>query len=268
MDLHQRQPTWLVQVAYLPRDHAVKTIQNHWKIVHELPLAKTVNLGNNPINIICRMGMVIHLYSNHFQALSICISTLYSTWRKVPSQPPAQAKDIQVNGHGGKDMTSTKVVVVLGRKGSPLRRFEDQGRNHQVHRECQQDRQKFIQPIGQHLAALILHLNLLLAQLRDPWVASKRNYTGHQRNCGKQMLQGLQSCLRCHRWPTTIMLQMMRRTIRRTWSVQPANLQSACSKLNSPWRNLPKGWGRPTIVPSTSGRKYGWLCSWRRSIGP
>jgi len=46
------------------------------------------------------------------------------------------------------------------------------------------------------------------------------------------------------------------------------NRQSAWSKRNSPWGNFPKWWCRPTIVRSTSGRKYGWPGFWRTSIGP
>jgi len=44
--------------------------------------------------------------------------------------------------------------------------------------------------------------------------------------------------------------------------------QSVWSNSNSPWSNLPKRWGRPTIVHSTSGRNYGWLGFSRKSIGP
>jgi len=43
---------------------------------------------------------------------------------------------------------------------------------------------------------------------------------------------------------------------------------SALSRQNSPWSNLPKGWGSPTWLHSTSGRKYRWLGFFRRSIGP
>jgi len=60
----------------------------------------------------------------------------------------------------------------------------------------------------------------------------------------------------------------MRATICRTWEELKAKPQSARSKLNSPWSNLPKGSGSLTLVHSTSGRKYGWLGCGRRSIGP
>ena len=52
-----------------------------------------------------------------------------------------------------------------------------------------------------------------------------------------------------------------------SWAVRKSKPQSAWSKRNSPWSNLPKGWGIPTLVPSTSGRKYGWLGFRKRSIG-
>jgi len=48
-------------------------------MVRELPLAKTVDLGNTPININRRMGMVTLLRSSHFQALRCFITILHST---------------------------------------------------------------------------------------------------------------------------------------------------------------------------------------------
>jgi len=62
--------------------------------------------------------------------------------------------------------------------------------------------------------------------------------------------------------------QIMIAMIRWTWAGPKANPQSTWSKPNSPWRNLPKGWGSPTLVHSTSGRKDGWLGFRRRSISP
>jgi len=47
--------------------------------------------------------------------------------------------------------------------------------------------------------------------------------------------------------------------ISQTWAVPKAKLQSAWSTLNFLWRNLPKGWGSPTLAHSTSGRMDGWL---------
>ena len=38
-----------------------------------------------------------------------------------------------------------------------------------------------------------------------------------------------------------------------------ARLQSNWCLLNSPWSNLPKGWGIQTLIITMSGRKYGWL---------
>ena len=68
-DLHQRQRIWRHRVAYLARNSAVTTIQDPRIMVRKLPLAKTVNEGNTPININRRMGMVTLLHSSHFQAL-------------------------------------------------------------------------------------------------------------------------------------------------------------------------------------------------------
>jgi len=61
---------------------------------------------------------------------------------------------------------------------------------------------------------------------------------------------------------------IMKVTVCWTWAVPKAKPHSAWSKWNSPWRNLPKQWGSPTLVHSTSARKYGRLGFWRRRIGP
>jgi hypothetical protein len=63
-------------------------------------------------------------------------------------------------------------------------------------------------------------------------------------------------------------MQIMRVTISRTWAKPKPKSESAWSKRNSAWSNLPKGWGSLTLVPSTSGRKYGALGFSSRSIGP
>jgi len=124
---------WLHLVAYLARNNAVTTIQNHRIKVHNMPLAKTVNLGNTPIHIIRHKGMVTHLHSSHFQALRSFITSLYPTWHTVRNLPGVQGKDIQVMGHRGKDMICTKVDIA-GLKCSPLSSSQDKGRHLQVHR--------------------------------------------------------------------------------------------------------------------------------------
>jgi len=63
------------------------------------------------------------------------------------------------------------------------------------------------------------------------------------------------------------MTPTMRAMIRQTCAVERVNPQSAWSKRNAPWNNLPKEWGRPTIVCSTSGSKAGWQGFLRESIG-
>jgi len=257
---------WLHLEGYMIWNNAVKPIQDHLEIVHELPLIKTVDLGNIPIDIIRRMGMVTCLHSSHFQGRRSVINILHSTWHPVRNQPPAQAKDILVMGHSGKDMTSTKGDMT-GLKCSPLRRFQDNGRHHQVHRECLQDCLKTIHSIGQHPPALIFHMNLLPAHLEDRQLASPRNNCSRQRTCRKLMPQGMRPCLHWQRLHMTIMVQLMRATFHRTWAVQKGSRQSAWSQPNSLWRHLPQGLGRPTTVHASSGRKYWWQWLWRRSIG-
>jgi hypothetical protein len=65
-------------VAYFTPNNAVKRIPNLPKTVHELPLAKTVDLGNTPSNTNRHMGMATCLQSSHLQALCSFISTLHS----------------------------------------------------------------------------------------------------------------------------------------------------------------------------------------------
>jgi len=66
----------------------------------------------------------------------------------------------------------------------------------------------------------------------------------------------------------TDMMWIMRLMIHQTWVVLKAKPQSAWNKRNSPWSNLPKWLSGPTLVPSTSGRKYRWLGFWRKCNSP
>jgi len=218
----------------------VMTIQNHGTKVHDMPLAKTVNLGNTPINIIRHNGTVTLLHSSHFQALYSFITSLHLSWHTVPNLPTAQAKDFQVMGHHGKDMTCTKVVTA-GLKCSPLRSSQDKGCHFHIHQECLHDRWEIIQSMGHHLPARLLHFNLLPAHLGDTQYASQWYDSSCQWNRGQPMLQRIRTCPHCQRFPTTNMMQVMRATILRTWAVQKANPQLAWSKPNSHWSNLAKG---------------------------
>jgi len=243
------------------------TIPNRRTIVHNMLLANTFNLGNTPISIIRRKGTVALLLSSHFQVLCSCITSLHSTWHTVRNLPAAQAQDFQVMGHCGKDITCTNVVMV-GLKCSPQQSSQNECLDLQVHRECLQDHREIIQSIGQHLPARLLHLNLLQVPLGNTPSASHWGGSSHQWNRRQQISQGLRTRPQCRRCPRTNMMQLMRATIRRTWAVHKANPQSAWSKLNSHWSNLPKGWASPTIVHSTSGRKYEWWGYSGRNIGP
>jgi len=164
-------------------------------------------------------------------------------------------------------MTSTKVVMA-SLKWFTSSDVQDKGRRLQVHRECLQDRLDTIQSITQHLPALLLRLDVLPADLEYLPLASQRHDSCRLWNCGIQMSQGLRTCLHCRILIMMNRIQMMRPTIGLTWAVQRSNPQLAWRKLNSPWSNLPKGWGRPTTVHSTRGRMCGWLGCPRKGIGP
>jgi len=83
-----------------------------------MPLPKTVNFGNKPSNIIRLKCTVTLLHSSHFQALRSFITSFHSTWHTARNLPAVQAKDIQVVGHRGEDMTCTKVIMA-GLRCSP-----------------------------------------------------------------------------------------------------------------------------------------------------
>ena len=195
------------------------TIYNHQIISHELPLAKTVDLENTSNNVIRHVGMLILLHSRHYQALHSFITILHSTWYLVRNKAPVQDKDFEIMGHSGKDMTTTKVVM-MGLKWSPLSSVQDKGRHLQVHRECLQDCQETIQSFAQHVPA-VLHLDLLPVHLGDPWLTFQQKDSSCQRNREKQMLQGLHTCPHCQSFPTMnmMMMEMMRTMIRQTWAV-------------------------------------------------
>jgi len=169
-------------------------------------------------------------------------------------------------GHRGKDTISPKEVMV-DPKCSPLSYSQDRGHHPQAHHGCLQHRLETIQSFGRPLMPQ-LHIDNFPAQLEDPTLGFQRNDFSLPRNQAVQMLQGFWTCPHYQRLLITNSMKNMRAMIRRTWVGRNAKPQWASSKLNSPWSNLPKGWGSPTLVCSTSGRKYGWLRSWRNSIIP
>jgi len=124
----------------------------------------------------------------------------------------------------------------------PSGKSQDNGRHLQVHRECLQDCWDIFQSIGQYLPALLLRQDLLLAPLGDIPIASQNQDYCRQRNHRKQMSQRLRSSPQWQRYYMTIVMQMMRATIRQTWAVQWVTAQLAQSKSNSPWSNWPQDW--------------------------
>jgi len=223
--LHRKQRIWLHWVANLDCNNAMITMQVHHRIVHELPWAETVDQRNTPINIICGMGLVTLLHSSTFQVLHMFITILHSTWHTtVHNQPPVHDKNFHVVCHCGKDMTSTKVVMV-GLKCSTLSCSQDNGCHLQVHWECLQNCWETIQSMEQHLPAQLIQLDLHPLNLGDPLLVSERKVSSWQRNCRNVMLQGFWTCPHCQRFPTKIMTQIMTAMIVWTWAVPRGNRQ-------------------------------------------
>jgi len=265
MDLRQRQPIWLQLVRCLAHNNAQMTMWEIQTIMLEIHQAKTLNSGNPEIEFILHQGIVPRLRSPHLHTLPSSTTMPHSTWHQAHNQALVQPKNIRVVGHRGKHMISRKEVIV-DLKCSPLRNSQDTGRNLQVHPECLQLRLETIQSFGRHHPPP-LHRDDLPAHLGDSALASKRNDFSQLQNHGEMMLQGLPICLHYERFPMTNRMHSMRATICRTWAGPNAKPQSAWSKQNPPWNNLPKKWGSPTLVPSTNGRNYGCL-GVLRSIGP
>jgi len=222
----------------------------------ELHWAETLNSGNPRINFIHhhnQQGIVNRLCSYHFQALPSSTSRLHSTWHQVHNQALVQPKDIRVIGHRGKHMISPKEDMV-DLKCSPLSNSQDMCRHLQVHHKCLQRCLETIQSFGSPLLLPLLQDNFL-AYLVDPPLPSQRIDFSWLRYRREEMLRGLPICPHCQRVSMTNTMQIMRVTTGRTWVGPKAKPQSAWSKRNSPWSNLPKEWGSPTWVCSTSGRK-------------
>jgi len=266
MDLHQRQPVWLHQVGCLAYNNSLMTMWEDQIIMLDIHRVKTCNLGNPRINFIHCRGIVTRLCSHHFQALPTSTTLPHSTWHQAHHQALGQSKNIEVMGHRGKHMISPKAGTV-DLKCSPLSSSQNLRRHLQAHLNCLQHRLETIQSFGWYVPPLQRQYSFP-AHLGDPQIATQRNDFSWQRICAGQMFQGLLICPHYQIFPIMNMMQNMRVTIRRKWVVLKAKPQSGWNKLNSPWSNLPKQLGSPTLVPSTSGRMYGWLGFWRRSIDP
>jgi len=232
----------------------------------EIHRAKTLNSGNPQSKFILHWGIFTRPCSHHFQALPSSTTMPHSTWHQARSQALVPPKDIRVMGHCVKYMISPKEVMV-DLKYSPLSNSQDMGCHLQAHLKCLQHGLKTIRSFGRHCPPL-LHQDNFSAHLGDPLLASHRNDFTRLQNRRGQMLQGLRIWPHYQRFPMVNMMQIMRATIRQTWVGLKVKHQSAWSKQISPRSNFPKEWGNLTFVPSTSGRKYGWLGFWRRSIGP
>jgi len=134
-----------------------------------------------------------------------------------------------------------------------------------AHLKCLQHWLETIQSIGRHHPPQ-LHTDNFPPHLGDLPFATHKHDLSRQRNRAGERGQGLPSCPHYQIFLMTNSIQMLSTMIRWTQAGRKAKPQLAWIKQNSPWSNLLKGWGSPTLVHSTSGRKYGWLGFSRRSI--
>jgi hypothetical protein len=116
--------------------------------------------------------MVTLLQSSHFQLLHCFITSLHSTLHTVHNQPAAEVKDTPVMGYSGKNVTSTKAIMV-GLECYPFQSVQVMGHHLQVIREFLLDLQKTTSTMGQSLAALILTLDLVPKHPGDPRITSQ-----------------------------------------------------------------------------------------------
>jgi len=122
-DLQQRQLTCIHLMANFALNNTVMVMWDFRIIVHKLPLTQALDQGNTANSIIHLKDIVTLLSSCHFQACGSLITILHSTWHTtVRNQPPAYADNFKGMGQSGKDITSTKVVMV-SLKCSPLRQL-------------------------------------------------------------------------------------------------------------------------------------------------
>jgi len=254
-DLHRRQLIWLQWVGCLAHSNAQMTMWGHQIMMPEIQRAKSINSGNPQINFLHHQGIVNHLCSLHFQALPSSTTLPHLTWHQARNEALVQLNDIWAMGHLGQDTISSKKVMV-DLKCSPLSNSPDRGHHLQGHLKSLQHRLESFHLFRRQLPPL-LHMDNFPAHLEDAPLASQRNDFSQLRNWAGQMMQGLRICPHYQRVLMTSSMQMMRVMISWTWAGPKAKPQSAWSQWSSPWRNLPKGWGCPTRVHSTSGRKYG-----------
>jgi len=263
--LCRRQPIWLQHVGWWAHNNTQMTMWEHQIIMLEIHKGKALNSGNPQIKVNLHQGIVTGLRSHHFQALPSFSTIPHSPWHQAHNQVLVQHNDIWVMGHCGKHMISPKELMV-DLKYSPLSNSQGMGRHLQAHLRCIQHALKIIQPMGRYLPPL-LHRDNFLAHQGVPPLSSEQHDFCQLQNYEGQMLQRLLICPHYLKFPVTNTMQIMRATIHWTCAGPKAKRQSAWTKWNSPWSNLPKEWGSPTLVPSTNGRKYGWLGFWRRNIG-
>jgi len=238
MDLHRRQTIWLQQVGCLAHNNAQRIMWEHQIEILEIHQTKTLNSGNHRINFIHHRGIVTYVRSYHFQALPSSTTLPHSTWHQACNQAVVQPNDIRVMGHGAKNTTSPKDVMV-DLKCCPLGNSQDRGHHLQTHHKCLQHHLETFQSFGRHLL-LLLHMANFPADLGNLPLVSQWDDFSRLQNHAEQMLQGLQICLYYQAFWMTNRMQIMRAMICRTWAGPKAQPKTALSKRNSAWMSLPK----------------------------
>jgi len=264
-DLRRRQPIWLQQVGCLAHSNSQMTMWERQIIMLEIHWAKALNLGNRGTNIIHHRCIVTCLRNHHIQLLSSSTTLPHSTWHQAHNQALVEPRDIWVRGFHGKPLISPKEVTV-DLKCSPHSNSQDMGHHLQMHLGGIQHCLETIHWFGRRLPPLPQQDNHP-AHLPNPPLASHPDYFRLQRNRPGQLFQGLPICPQHQSFPMTNIMESMKMMIGQTLVVRKTKPQSAWSERISPCSNLPKGWGSPTLVPSTRGRRDGSLGFWRRSIG-
>jgi len=178
-DLHRRQPIWLQHVGCLPFNNTRRTMWEHQMIMLDKHRAKTLNSGNPQIISIYHRGIVTRLHSHHFQVLLSSTTMHHSTWHQAYNQALRQPNDIRVMGHCGKDMISSKDVMV-DLKCSTLSDSQDRGRHLHALLECHQHHLETILWFGQPLPP-VLHMDNFPAHLWDPHLPPNETISG---SCG------------------------------------------------------------------------------------
>jgi len=188
----------------------------HGIIMLEMHRAKILNSGNPQIKLILHWSIFADPHRHNFQMLPSSTTMPHSTSHEAHNHALVQPKNIQVMGHGGKHMISSKEVMV-DLKCSPLSNSQHMVHHLQAHLECLQHHLDTIQSFGRPLRPL-LHKDNFPAHLEDHPFTSQWNDFSCMRNHRRWMLPGLRICPYHRRYSKTNMMQIIRAMVCQTWA--------------------------------------------------